>query len=104
MRPLEHVLSNASLVFGSNVDPKESESGAPKTRDPTPTRSKKKNQPDHWIKPTVLSDNIFSEQETKRAKKIFMSRLSDYLDAQQSNKTGFDISTLGMEKLPKKLV
>ena len=52
----------------------------------------------------MLSDNIFSEQETKRAKKIFMSRLSDYLDAQQSNKTGFDISTLGMEKLPKKLV
>ena len=32
-------------------------------------------------RPIVMSDNIYSEQETRRAKRIFMNRLTDYLEA-----------------------
>ncbi len=32
------------------------------------------------IKPNVLTDNIFDEKEKQQAKRIFMNRLTDYLE------------------------
>jgi len=32
------------------------------------------------VKSNVLSDNIFEEHEKQRAKRIFMNRLTDYLE------------------------
>ena len=97
-KTLEHVLSQQSIVFGSQLDIKESEQA----------EAKPKAQPSIETllvdnKHNVLTDNIFSDEEKKRAKRIFMNRLNVYLEAQANNQTSFDVSTLGLSKLSKRV-
>jgi hypothetical protein len=37
----------------------------------------------------VVGENLFSEKEKMKAKKIFMGKLDSYLEAQRKNNSGF---------------
>ncbi len=80
-RSLDHVLSQQTLLFGSAVDQNQSESKDAKSRVLEMLQSDTKtSRKAPVIKPNVLTDNIFNEKEKQQAKRIFMNRLTDYLE------------------------